>query len=65
MSDKTLARHRDHVWLLGGEIVRRRHDDPDLHKQPIATLLSNLIEEEDAPLIWPLVQHCFCKFEFI
>jgi len=26
-----------------------------LHKQPIATLLSNLIEEEDAPLIWPRI----------
>jgi hypothetical protein len=55
LADKTLARHRDHIWLLGGEIIRRRHDDPDLCKQPIATLLFNLIEEEGGPLIWPRI----------
>ena len=41
--------------MLGGEIIRRRYDDPDLAKQPINDLLSNLIEEEGGPLIWPRI----------
>ena len=53
--DKTFARHRDHIEMLGGEIIRRRYDDPDLAKQPIDELLSNLIEEEGGPLIWPRI----------
>ena len=55
LADKTFARHRDHIEMLGGEIIRRRYDDPDLAKQPINKLLSNLIEEEGGPLIWPRI----------
>ena len=55
LADKTFARHRDHIEMLGGEIIRRRYDDPDLAKQPIDELLSNLIEEEGGPLIWPQI----------
>jgi len=55
LADKTLRRHRDHIWMLGGEIIRRRHDDPDLCKQPVKTLLCNLIEEDGGPLIWPRI----------
>ena len=32
LADKTFARHRDHIEMLGGEIIRRRYDDPDLAK---------------------------------
>ena len=52
LADKTFARHRDHIEMLGGEIIRRRYDDADLAKQPIDELLSHLIEEEGRPLIW-------------
>lgn len=55
LADKTFARHRDHIEMLGGEIIRRRYDDPDLAKQPIDELLSHLIEEEGGPLIWPRI----------
>ena len=55
LADRTLDRHRDHLWMLGGEIIRRRHDDPELCKQPVKTLLLNLIEEEGGPLIWPRI----------
>ena len=55
LADKTFARHRDHIEMLGGEIIRRRYDDPDLAKQPIDELLYNLIEEEGGPLIWPRI----------
>jgi hypothetical protein len=50
-----LRRHRDHIRMLGGEIIRRRHDDPDLCKQSIKNLLFHLIEEEGGPLIWPRI----------
>jgi hypothetical protein len=31
------------VWMLGGEIIRRRHDDPDLARLPVQTLLLGVI----------------------
>ena len=52
---KTLLRHRDHIWMLGGEMIRRRHEDPDLLAVPVATLLDKLIEEDGGPLIWPAI----------
>lgn len=55
LADKTLARHRDYLEMLGGEIIRRRHDDQDLAKQPVGDLLLTLIEQEGGPLIWPRV----------
>ena len=53
LAPKTLKRHRDHLWMLGGELIRRRHDDPDLKRQSVSELLSELIDEETGPLIWP------------
>jgi hypothetical protein len=53
LTDKTLARHRDHLWMLGGEVIGRRHDDADLCKRPVEDVLFDLIEEEGGPLIWP------------
>jgi hypothetical protein len=41
--------------MLGGEIIRRRHDDPDLARLPVQTLLLDLIEEDGGPLIWPRI----------
>ena len=40
--------------MLGGEMIRRRQNDPDLTKQPTRDLLFNLIEE-GGPLIWPSI----------
>ena len=40
---KTRARHRDHLWMLGGEIIRRRYEDPDLARQPAKELLAALL----------------------
>ncbi len=27
LAAKTLRRHRDNLWMLGGELIRRRYDD--------------------------------------
>lgn len=50
---KTLHRHRDNLWLLGGELIRRRYDDPKLKKLSVAKAMDALIEEEGGPLIYP------------
>ena len=55
LADKTLARHRDYIEMLGGEIIRRRHDEPGLAKQSAGDLLLTLIEEDGGPLLWPRV----------
>ena len=55
LADKTLARHRDYVEMLGGEIIRRRHDEPGLMKQPVRDLLLGLIAEDGGPMLWPRV----------
>jgi len=55
LANKTLARHLDHLQMLGGEIIRRRQNDPDLAKQPIGDLLLNSVEEDGGPLIWPRI----------
>lgn len=53
LARKTLVRHRDNVWLLGGEMIRRRYDDPDSSKLSVVELLVELIEEDGGPLLWP------------
>ena len=55
LSRKIIARHRDHLQMLGGEIIRRRHDDPDLTKQPVRDVLMFLIADEGGPLTWPRI----------
>jgi hypothetical protein len=55
LADKTLARHRDHLEMLGGEIIHRRHNNPDLAKQPVGDLLFNLVDDDGGPLIWPRI----------
>jgi hypothetical protein len=55
LAPKTLKRHCGHLWMLGGELIRRRHDDPDLKHQSVSELLSELIDEETGPLIWPRI----------
>ena len=55
LADKTRNRHRDHVWMLGGEIIHRRHDDASLAKLTVEDAIFSLIEEEGGPLIWPRI----------
>ena len=55
LAPKTLRRHRDHLWMLGGELIRRRHEDPDLKSQSVSELIAELIDDETGPLIWPRI----------
>jgi len=51
----TLYRHRNHLWMLGGELIRRRYEDAKLKKMPVDKAIAELIEEDGGPLIWPRI----------
>lgn len=51
LAAKTLRRHRDNLWLLGGELIRRRYDDAALANMDANTALCELVEEDGGPLL--------------
>lgn len=55
LATKTFKRHCDHLWMLGGEIIRRQHEDPSLQHHAINTLIFELGDDECGPLIWPRI----------
>jgi hypothetical protein len=55
LATKTLKRHRDHLWMLGGEIIRRFHADPTLRRKSINTVLLESLDPDGGPLIWPRI----------
>jgi hypothetical protein len=52
---KTVSRHRDNLWVLGGELIRRRYEDDELARLDVEGALRQLIEDDGAPLIWPRI----------
>ena len=52
---RTTRRHRDNLWLLGGELIRRRYEDDDLAKMDALSTLRELVEEDGGPLMWPRI----------
>ena len=55
LAKTTVRRHRDNLWLLGGEIIRCRCDDDELARQDAADAIRQLIERDGAPLMWPRI----------
>jgi hypothetical protein len=51
LSRKTLSKHRDNLWLLGGELITDLHDSPGLRRRPIEELVFATLEDEAGPLI--------------
>ena len=51
LSPKTIRRHVDNLWLLGGEIIRDLHYDPSLRKLSAERLLRSVIHQDGGPLI--------------
>ena len=52
LSPKTIRRHIDNLWLLGGEIIRDLNFDPTLRKVPTDRLLAKVIHEDGGPLLY-------------
>jgi hypothetical protein len=44
LSPKTIQKHVDNMWMLGGEFIRDLNDDPPLRKQPVERHLFKMIE---------------------
>ena len=51
LSRTTLRRHRDNIWLLGGEVIHRLQMDRTLRRMPIEQVVFNLIGEDGGPLL--------------
>ena len=51
LSRKTLRRHRDHLWLLGGELIRDLHQTPRLRQRPIGQVVREAVDDDGGPLI--------------
>ena len=51
LSPKTIRRHVDNLWMLGGEIIRDLHYDPSLRKVAVDRLLRDAIYTDGGPLI--------------
>lgn len=51
LSPRTIRRHVDNLWALGGEIIRDLNEDPSLRKKRIEELLNGRIDEEGGPLV--------------
>lgn len=51
LSAKTIRRHVDHLWSLGGEIIRGLHYDPPLRKRTAERLLREAVHQDGGPLV--------------
>src|ERR1700675_1997024 len=50
-SRKTLRLQRDNLWILGGEIISKLHEDPRLRKRPTDQIVLAVLDDEGGPLI--------------
>ena len=51
LSKKTIQRHVDNLWILGGEIIRDLNEDPSLRKVAAERLITMVIHPHGGPLI--------------
>src|SRR5215469_12775313 len=51
LSPKTIQKHVDNMWVLGGEVIRDLNETPSLRKVPVERLLYDLIED-GGPLLY-------------
>ena len=53
LTKKTVQKHIDNLWVLGGEIIRDLQDTPKLRKKPVSEIVDTLLENDG-----PLLYHC-------
>lgn len=51
LSPKTFRKHRDNLWLLGGEIISDLHETLGLRNRPINQVVLAALNEDGGPLI--------------
>ena len=55
LAKSTVSRHRDNLWTLGGELIRRRYDNAGLARQAIEDAIGQLIGRDGGALMWPRI----------
>ncbi len=51
LSAKTVRRHLDYLWAIGGEVVRRFNHQPELRHASARQLLLDAVDIGEAPLL--------------
>lgn len=51
LSPKTLRKHRDNLWLLGGELIGELWETPKLRKRPIGDLVAAAVDDDGGPIL--------------
>ena len=51
LSRRTLKRHIDNLWALGGEVISKVNSDPSRREQSARSLVRDAIDEEGGPLL--------------
>jgi hypothetical protein len=54
LSPKTIQKHVDNLWALGGKIIRYLNETPSLRRKSIEEILDDRIDDEGAPLVYAL-----------
>ena len=54
LSPKTIQKHVDNLWTLGGEIIRHLNENPSLRRKSIEQILADRIDDEGGPLVYAL-----------
>jgi hypothetical protein len=52
LSPKTMQKHVDNLWALGGEIIRDLNENPPLRRKNIKQILFDVIDDDGGPLIY-------------
>jgi hypothetical protein len=53
LSQKTIRKHVDNLWILGGEIIRDLNEAASLRTVPVEALIFDVLQEGG-----PLLYHC-------
>src|SRR5450759_595888 len=54
LSPKTIQKHVDNLWALGGEIIRDLHENPSLRRKCIEQILADRINDEGGQLVYAM-----------
>jgi hypothetical protein len=52
LSARTIRRHLDNLWVIGGEIIREVNYQPKLGKKSPQSLLCDAVFDGDAPYVY-------------
>jgi hypothetical protein len=52
LSPKTIQKHINHLWALGGKIIRDLNETPSLGRRSIDQILDDRIDNEGGPLLY-------------